>query len=840
MSIDPSQPRFSGEVRILVQVPAATSYIVLNSRGLAIAHASAQVGRELVHAATSERVSHGGREPEELVLTFDHPVPAGEAVLELVFDGPFRDTLTGLGRTSYDGRWYAFTEFEPATARCAFPSFDEPSQKVPFDVHITTPKGLLAFSNMPETARTDHATPSGTTTTFDFQTSPPLPTYLVAFAVGDFDVRMGQTSPVPIRIITAKGKSAFGGAALDEAAAVTKELADYFGITFPYPKLDLVAVPGFADDAMENAGLITFKDDFVLLDPAHAPLAAWINLASVVAHEVSHQWFGDLVTTAWWDDLWLNEGFATWMQDKVTDLLHPAFRTRLTNLTSLGHVMATDSLRTARSVRQPVASTGEAEEAFDGLTYAKGGAVLGMIEHALGSDVFRKGLEAYMREHAWKNATANDLFLALSQASGTDVGPMAATFLDRPGVPVLSVDMDCNAKPPTLTLTQAPWHLFGDTRTTDFSPWTIPVDLRASDEELRIQLADRRAAYPIPRCLAWVDPNLGAFGYYLYALDGKRWTALATVIEKEPEASRVAFLQSLAAGLRSGGVEADLLLSLLPAFDGDTSRVVTDAEIALLGDLDQGLVTPEARGAFTAYAAARLLPHKRALDARIAKSKRAPAADDVLAREALFRALGELAHDPATLAEATRLALAWLADPATIDGDLAGVAVTLASLKAGPERIDALVAAAKRDKSPSDKHQALAALGHFEDPATLDRGLSVTLTTEIGPGDVFTTLWPALHRPATHAAAMRWVRAHWDPLRAKLSTEAMADLFGLAGTACTKEEIDDDRAFLTPRADAVEGAARPLAEGLETAERCRALRDKEGAAVDRFFKVKGK
>jgi aminopeptidase N len=838
LDIDPNRPEFSGSVRILVRIPAATPYVVLHGRGLTVTQVSAQVGAETVAATVAGRTSHGGLAPEELVLTFARPLPAGEAVLGLDYRAPFADTLAGLARVNDGGRWYAFTQFEPVHARRAFPSFDEPDQKVPFDVHITTPKGLLAFSNMPETARTDRVTAAGTVTTFDFQTSPPLPTYLVALAVGDFDVRQGQTSPVPIRLITVKGKAALGGLALEDAAGILKELARYFGIAYPYPKLDIVAVPRISDDAMENAGFITFNEDWILLDPTRAPLSARMGMSSVIAHEEAHQWFGDLVTAAWWDDIWLNEGFATWMGDKISDVYHPAYRQRLTNLSYLGEVMATDSLRSARAVRQPVASTSEARESFDGITYTKGGAVLGMIEHMIGDDTFRNGVEAYLSGHAWKNATASDLFAALSRASGKDVGKLAATFLDRPGVPEVSIGLDCSARPPILTLSQVPWHLLGDSRDDGLAPWSIPVDLRASDAELHVLLADRTGTYPLPRCPAWVDPDIDAHGYYLYSLDEKRWAAFAAVIEKQSEGSRLAFLQSLEADVRSGTLGGDALLRLLPAFDADTSRVVLNKEIAVLGDLERWLVTPESRVAFASYAAARLLPHKRALDAKVARSKAAPSEDDLLARQAIFSALGSIAHDPGTLVEANRVALAWLADPASVDVDLAEVAVPMASQKAGPDRIEALRGAMRRANVPVDRQIALAALSGFHDPSTLQAALSLTLTDEVGAADAPTLIWPAVGRPATRAATKRWLTAHWDAFSAKVSVEVLGYVFGLTGQSCTREEIEEDRAFMTPRVAGVEGATRPLAEGLESAERCAALHEKNRAVVDRFFRVK--
>jgi len=833
--VDPGQPRFSGAVRILVALPQPTQYIVLNGRNLNITRASAQVGPEVVEAVASARASNGGHQPEELVLTFDRPLPAGTAVLNITYDAPFDDSLAGLYRVNDAGHWYAYTQFEATDARRAFPCFDEPSQKVPFDIHITTPKGLVAFSNMPEAGhKSSPAAAPIQTTTFDFKTSPPLPTYLVALAVGDFDVREGAAKPVPIRLITTKGKSALGTLALEDTAALTSELSSYFGVAYPYPKLDIVAVPNFAAGAMENAGLITFREELLLLDPAHAPQRARMAEAEVIAHELAHQWFGDLVTTAWWDDLWLNEGFATWAEAKIVELWRPAYHARLERIAYLGNVMATDSLKSARAVRQPVHSTSEAMEAFDGITYDKGAAVLAMLEHMMGSDVFQHGVESYLRENAWKAATDDDLLRALSKASGKDVAKIAATFLDRPGVPNVTLATDCKAN--TLTLTQAPWHAFGAPAAGDVAPWAIPTDLRASSEELRVLLTDARGTYSLPKCPPWIDPNVGGYGYYRYSLDEKGWAAFAAVVEKQDDATRLVFVNNLWGQVKSGTLAPEVLLRVLPALDTEPSRVVVDAEIEVLGQLGDELVSAAAKPAYERYVAARLVPHQRALEK--AKPKAPPSEDDILERRAIFTALGQLANDAPTLAEANKLALAWLADPTSVDGDLARVAVTLGSRKAGAERIDALRAAMKAAKNPNDRKTALLALSDFDDPATLGKALSVALGDEVRTQDVASIILSAAYHPSTRAAAIDWTMANWDAVRTKLPGFLSGRIFGIAGRARTKEEIDRVTAFFTPRTADVEGSKRPLAEALESVGLSQMLREKDAAAIDKFFNVK--
>ena len=838
LEVDPNQPRFSGKVRILVQVPAVTSYVVLHGRGLNVRSAAAQVGAgftEGVPASAAARVSHGGHAPDEIVLTFDRPLATGQAVLNLSFDAAFDDSLAGLYRVKEDGRWYAYTQFEATDARRAFPCFDEPGFKVPFNVSVVAPAGLMAISNMPE----QHQESVSGGIRFDFATSPPLPTYLVAVAVGDFEVRAGQTSPLPIRLVTTKGKAHLGGLALEDTAALVGELSRYFHVGYPYPKLDIVAVPNFAAGAMENAGLITFRDELLLLDEKHASQRARMSSAEVIAHELAHQWFGDLVTTAWWNDLWLNEGFASWAQDKVIERWKPSFRTHAERLLGLADVMTTDSLASARAVRQPVRSTGEANEAFDGLTYVKGAAILGMIEHSMGGLAFQRGIESYMRTNAWKAATADDLLHALDQASGKNISLIAASFLDRPGVPVVTVAADCKSRPASLIVTQSSWHLLGATTSANApAPWIIPLDIRTDSGGSSELLTQPSATAPVAKCPTWISPNDGGFNYYRYALDEKRWTALAKTLPTMDVENRLGFVTNLWAGVRSGGLSPDVLLRLLPSFDTEQDRVVVDAEIAALSGVSHALVTDAARPAFAKYVLARLAPHQHPAAGSAHKGEVQTPTDEALERRALFAALGNLADEPATLDEASRLTSSWLADPSTVDPDLARAAVVLGSRKAGPERIAALRAAMKGAKNPYDRKTAMLALGGFGDPGALDKGLDVVLSDDVPTQDVRTVLADAASHPTTHRRTLEWVTQHWDALRSKLPGFLAGRIFGISAEACTKEEVERMSSFFGPKAAEMDGARRPLEEALEAASFCQTLHDKDAATVDQFFQVK--
>jgi aminopeptidase N len=829
LNIDPTQPRFSGTTRILVSIPAATPYIVLHGHNLDVRRAVAKLEATEVLATATHRAAHDGREQEELVLTFAKVLPPGKATLEIVYDAPFDDSLAGLYRVSDGQRWYAFTQFEATDARRAFPCFDEPGFKVSFDVSITVPKGTIAVANAPETGRRD----AGDRTTFDFATTAPLPSYLVAFAVGDFDVREGQATPVSIRLIATKGRGALGALALAATAALTEELAKYFGMAYPYPKLDIVAVPNFAAGAMENAGLITFREELLLVDPAHASMKSKRSQALVVAHELAHQWFGDLVTMGWWNDLWLNEGFATWAEAKIADRYRPAFEAKNELTAGMSDVMDTDALHSARAVRQPVTSTSEAMEAFDGITYDKGAAVLAMVEHSIGEGVFQKGVRAYLEKNAWKNATADDLLHALDEASGKDVTSLASSFLDRPGVPNVAVSVGCTGQGAKVTLKQSPWRRLGDTADAGSSaPWWIPVGLTTGGGERAAKLlASPEDEVHLAKCPAWIYPNTDEAGYYRFSLAQASWVAMTAGFDRLEPANRIGFLADLWAQTRAGDLSPDVVLRTLPVVDREKDRFVIGQELGVLYALSDSVVLDDTRPAFKRYVAARLVPHMKAIAARGTKRDESSA----LLERSLVAALGELADDDATLRDADKVAQAWLSDPNSVDPDLASIDVMLGSRRAGAERIDALRGAIRDAKSPENRSTALRALGGFGDSITLRQALDVVLTDDVKTQDVLTVLRAAMAHHASRATTFEWITQHWEGLRKKLPGFLAGRTFGLAGFACSKEERTAVAEFFQPRVKEIEGTERPLAEALEAASSCVALRDKFAPNVTSFF-----
>jgi alanyl aminopeptidase len=843
LRIDPGQPRFSGRTSIQVDVPQPTWHVVLHARDMSVSRAFARVGQSEIPATLTSRNAHDGAQPEELVLSFVQPLPVGQAVLVLTYDAPFAGDLAGLYRVEENGAFYAYTQFENTDARRAFPCFDEPGFKTAYDLTITAPRGQRVLANSPEHGQED--APDGMVV-HRFETSRPLPSYLVAFAVGDFDVVQGQATPFPIRAVTTKGKGGLTSLALEAAVTLIAIEGEYFGVRYPYDKLDIVAVPDFAAGAMENPGLVTFRDVLLLLDPRHATTAMKREQALTIAHEFAHQWFGDLVTMKWWNDIWLNEGFATWAEARMVDAWQPAFGATVDQISSVQYVMDTDALTTTRAVREPTRSTSDVMESFDGITYEKGAAVLRMLERWLGADTFQRGVQRYLHDNAWGNAGADDLFRAMEFVSTQKVGELARGFLDQTGVPSVQASWKCGGKGGNkLELRQSEWRPLGEADH-PVRRWTLPVCV--ATEGQKNSACFTLGAEPItrdlgPTCPGWVYPNADGAGYYRFLLDRTQLLALARGAPTLPPADRLGLVSNAWAGVRQGALEPSALLDILPMMDAETNHYVVEQIASAVRNLDDSMVDDADRAAFQRYVAARFAGKKAALGWEPTRGARKEDDDRVLERRVVLRAMGE-AYDKATLDEAEKYAQKWLRDPSSVAGDTAAIAVPLASMRAGQARLDELRAAAKAPLSPEDHVLAIRAMAAFDDPVTLRKALDLALDGELRASElrylIGTTGDPVrqgmLYRRASVPVLYAWVKEHWDRIRALVPTEERDMLVAPAGRLCTVADRDDAKAFFGPATQGLEGTKRWLDEALEEAGLCAALREHGSAAVERYFR----
>ena len=788
--------------------------------------------------AIALRPAPGTDRNEELVLTFAEPLPAGPATLEIAYDAPFAPDLAGLYRVDQDGRTYVFSQFEATDARRAMPCFDEPGYKTPFEVTITAPAALAAFSN----AREASVSNAGGMAVHRFEPTPPLPTYLVALAVGDYDVAEGRKAPVPIRVITPKGQAGQVASALEAADALVTQLSSYFAIPYPYAKLDLVAVPDLAAGAMENAGLLTFRSSLLVLDPGHATTGLRRTQAIVIAHELAHQWFGDLVTMRWWDDLWLNEGFATWAEAMAVDAWQPSFGATVEARGSIGHIMDEDALSTARAVRQPVHSALEAEQSFDGLTYDKGAAVLRMIERWLGPDTFRRGVQRYLHEAAWKTARADDLFRALDYVSGERVEPFAGAFLDHAGVPEVFARSVCKGGKASVELRQGRWAPLGEPAPASpldgaDASWTLPVCVAAEGRKGAACFTVGKD--PItrelgPGCPAWVHPNADQVGYYRFVVDPAQLLALARAGRALDPVQRVSVVSNAWAAVRAGELAPGALLDVLRAFDGETDRRVLGEIVSVLREVGESLVDDPVRDRYRKFVAARLSARKRDL-----KWEPPPGPDDderTMERQNVLYAMGDLARDEATLVEAETYAEKWLKDPAKVPGDVAAVAVPLASRRASKARLAELEDFAARATSVEQRAIAEGAMGGFDDPAVLFEAFDHAIGGAVKLSELRHVFGAAIGNPAGRSALFAWEKASWPKIRARLAGSfGWGQLVGVSGAFCTAQERSAAQAFFGEAARPIEGMTRVLEESMESSGLCVALREHGSPDLSKYL-----
>ncbi len=839
LTLDPRQPTFLGKATLDLEIAAPSRAIVLHGRKLTVRTASLDVGGRRLWAKTRARAAAGTRgDPEELVVAFDEVAPAGRAVLEIEYEAPFSDGLDGIYSVTEAGERYAFTQFEPNDARKAFPCFDEPSAKIPFEIVITVPEGHVAVSNMPLVRRRE--APTSGLHTFEFAPSPPMPSYLVALAAGPLDVREGAAASVPIRLVSVRGKAHLGTLALEAAREQLGLLESYFGRPYPYPKLDLVAVPNFAAGAMENAGLVTFREELVLLDTERASVTARRGLAGVMAHELAHMWFGDLVTMQWWDDLWLNEGFATWMGTKIVDQWRPALGAGLGAVARKAMVMSADSLDSARRVRQPVASTSAALEAFDGITYVKGHAVLAMVETWVGEEPFRDGVRKYVDANAWKNARAGDLFRELSAASGKDVAGVLDGFLDQTGVPLVEASVVCSPKPAAL-LRQKEYRLLPRDGTRPDKRWRFPVCVKFGDGkrvDVRCaELSAEEARVELPWCPKWLHPNVGEAGYYRHRQDDPAFDALVGAMKHLSDAERVGLGANAWALVASGDSGADTYLDLQPALTKLAHRVLWEQSLDALATVRRDLVPDAGSAAFAGWVRGLVGPAARA------HGWKASLKDDDdrrLARASLVTALGALGQDPVTLAEARKHAEAWLADPASVEGELAAIAVPLAARSGDAVMVDRLVARLAGAASPEARVVALTGLSSLTDPALIRRALGLTLDGTIKVQDLRYVFSPYFARPETKDLVYEWVTANFDALAKRVPQFVLGRFVWAAASRCDDAQVEAARSFFAERVAQIEGAERQLAQAVEAGRRCAAMARVQRPKVEAWLERAGR
>ena len=841
---DPKQAGYSGSVTIAVDLKKASSYVWLHGKDLEVSSVTVTDARGRTHAGKYDgAVTKEAGQAGVVRVDFGATLQSQKIKLKFDFTAPYNGTLQGYYKVVFAGDAYLQTQMEPISARLAFPCFDEPGFKAPLNLSLTVPDVDKAVANAAQTG----SKPAGAGwKTITFAQTRPLPTYLYAWLVGPWDIVNGPTippnqwrsTPVPVRGIATKGNGAKMQRALAMVPGIIEHEEAYYGFGYPFGKLDLAALPDFSAGAMENAGLVTFRDWLLLLDKDSAPSAVRSSF-NVIAHELAHQWTGDTVTLDWWNDIWLNESFATWMQQKIEGEIHPDWHAHLGRIMGGQEAMQNDSLASARMIRQPITGNGDIETAFDGITYQKGAAVLGMFENFVGPEVFQKGMQAYIKAHAFGNANAGDLVDAIAAAAGKGEAFKKAfkSFLDQNGVPLVSTKLDCKPKgAAVLELAQSRYLPLGSTGDRN-RLWGIPVCVRFPNGVQCRMLDNKTASMKIDggQCPAWYMPNANGDGYYRYEMARVDRVALTKVIAQRSDGEQLAFADSVDAAFHRGDMDASEVLAAMRELAPSKVRQIALAPLKTVEWVyDHEAQTGRQEAAVREAVAKAYLPRLEALGYQ---RRNGESADDVLMRSSLARTLGLEFKVPSVRAELLKQGEAalkpgkdGLPDLMAANPDLLRTALSVAVEEQGKPAVDELIAAIPKTTDPVRRNAMLGALSHAQG-AEADAVRDFALSPQVKVGEMTMILRDGRDTAAQRDGLWNWFTAHYDKIVARTGVFSGGYLPGLAASGgCSDAEARRVEDYFKPKLGQVPGLPRGLAQTHESIVLCSALKAHQNPA----------
>ncbi|MGE0398593.1 MAG: M1 family metallopeptidase [Kofleriaceae bacterium] len=819
LELDPAKTDFRGSISITGTVAKPLDVIWLHGKNLTIAKASATkdqvelpvkvtlVGEELLKVEPPRTLEAG-----EWTLMMDY---AGELDTK-ASAGAFRQTVADFS--------YIYTQLEALYARRVFPCFDEPDNKVPWKLTLDVPKKLVAVSNTPIASETPL---EGDKKRVEFAVTKPLPTYLVAFGVGPFEiVDAGKSSRgTPVRVFTLAKRAVDGEYAAKTSAKLLDLAEDWFGTPYPYEKLDMLTIPvtvGFG--AMENAGLITFTETLILHDAKASKERKhwWI---SVAAHEIAHQWFGNLVTMSYWDDIWLNEGFANWLETKIANKFEPSWRETDSELGMRNKALEADSLVTARKIRQPIDSNNDILNAFDGITYNKGASVLNMFEAYLGPEVFQRGVRDYLKARAWGNATSTDFATSLAQAAGKpQIATAFATFLEQPGAPEITATAKCDGAP-TVELSQRRYVPPGAATPAQTKPWILPVCVVYEAGGKRAQKCTMldgptgSVALATTSCPRWVMPNADGRGYYRNAYTAQQLIALRDEGWKQLSwTERRAVFFDASAAARTGKLPLALALSFVPPMLAGKDRFTVPAAVDLPAGFHEW-VRDDLRPKYEYWLRATFGAGARAVGFTV---KDSDSLDDEDIREALVGTVAWDARDPKLVEQAVALADKWRDLPQSIR-----YLVLSVSVDAKPAVFDKVLSEVVDEPERTKRLDMLHALAAVRDLGRQSRAHALLLDPKVDIREAIWMLWKTTTE-ANRANSQRFFKQHADAIIKRLPADGATFSLGSLGTLFTKTCKADQReevaAYVTKTFGTYPGAKRVLDQAIEDMDQCIAKR----------------
>jgi puromycin-sensitive aminopeptidase len=834
VSVDPRKQDFRGEIEIELAVTPGTREISLHAVDLQIG--SADLEDESGPVGISQISDH----PEHEILRFGlaRGIRSPRARLRIAYQGPLRSDLRGLYLARSGRRPYAVTQLEATDARRFFPCFDEPDKKARFRISVTTPSRYQVISNAPIQRRRT----SGRSRTVVFAETPRLSTYLIALVVGELEgSRTRRCGTTPIRVWSVPGKRHLTGFALDAAAASLERLEQYFGLPYPYQKLDLIAVPEFEFGAMENAGAVTFRENLLLVDPKTVSLSERKRVAEVIAHELAHMWYGDLVTMAWWDDLWLNEAFATWMAFRIIDDWRPDWQMWLDFEHQRSTALALDALRNTHPVYTDVTTPDEATQNFDAITYTKGASVVRMLERWLGPQAFRRGVRQYIRRHRESNARAADLWEALEKASGRPLAPLVRAWIERPGFPLLSVSRADRGGRAWLEVKQE--RFFANPSEPEQARkqrWPVPTLVRVRPPAGRsrivrglLRAAHDQLALGRSRDVRWVYANAEEAGFYHPLHDTSLLREIASELPRLIPVERMGLVGHQWAGVCANRAAPEDFLALVEALQDEKEPEVLHAIMGPLSWLKDNVVPnlyksppapnwPWLNGVFGGAF--------RELGWRVRRGE----TDRVrLRRTALLQIVGVIGEEAEIAQEAEEQLSAFFKNPAALDPNLIGPVVEITARHGDRLRYDRFLRRMRQARTPQERTRFEMALASFRRSSLIMRTLRLTLTPDVPTQDVVLLLSRLLANPAAREKTWCFIQERWKRLSPRISPGLAARLVSALPALQTRRHRQQVASFF--QAHPLPTATRALEQALERFDLDASLRKRATPALRRWL-----
>jgi alanyl aminopeptidase len=835
LTIDPRQDRFSGQNEIDVTFNEPRDKLWLHGKNLEVTEVWLSDGSSERIAATYEETLESG----VALVTLERPVAAGDATLHFSYSAPFNTSANALYKIMRGEDAYAASQFESIAARQVFPGFDEPGFKVPFDLALVTRADDVAVTTTPE--KTYQVRDDGMVRR-TFETTRPMPTYLLAFAVGPYDVVDDgpippndiRDRPLPLRGVTARGQGERIHYALQQTGGILTALEEYFGMPYPYRKLDQIAVPDSFGGAMENVGAITYNEWLVLMDEDSA-LAQRRATVAVQAHEMAHMWFGDLVTPDWWTDIWLNESFATWMSYKAANTHWPEGQFSRSTLKGALGAMQSDSLAAARQIRESITNSDNISGTFDRITYQKGGGVLAMLERYIGEENFRKGIRLHMERHADGNANADSFIASVAESSGVgEIDAAFKSFIEQPGVPLVSVEVNCEeGQQPSIEVSQSRYAPLGSSIDPSASQWLVPMCISYNSEGARksncamLRESKQTIVLDAEGCPSQLLPNADGAGYYRFSMNETWMDGLVERASSLSAPEALVLADSLDASFRAGQAKAG---SFLPGMAMLVNHPDWDVAESAMEKLEKSIDILSVDEWDSVLPGLRNIVKPRYLQLAGAGDE----GSEIL-QQRLQGFLVMTARDPemrALLAQqaAERIGLNGAPDLTAVPVDEMETAFSVGVQDLGEPFFDLLLAQSIASEDPAFRNAAFDALAWAEDPVLIAK-LQASMMDGVFKGrELVNVLSKQMVHRASSDLTYDWLIKNGDTLIGMTPESFRSRVVPvLGGNFCSTERAEDWEAFVNAHADKIPGYERSLAQATERIRLCAALREAQSA-----------